>query len=139
MTGNSKELRQRKRQIPDHADLRKRMSRLQRPSEELIREERDRIRQDQAAYSDNRPALGSNSSAVEVTNVSAHGVWLIVHDHELFMPYADFPWFKEQPVRAILNVEEVAPGHFHWPDLDVDLTKEIIQHPDRHPHVAGNT
>ena len=29
------------RQLPDHADLRQRMARLQRPSEELIREERD--------------------------------------------------------------------------------------------------
>ncbi|WP_159322513.1 type II toxin-antitoxin system Phd/YefM family antitoxin [Spiribacter roseus] len=29
------------RQLPDHADLRQRMARLQRPSAELIREERD--------------------------------------------------------------------------------------------------
>ena len=33
----------------------------------------------------------------------------------------------------ILNIEEQAPGHYHWPDLDVDLTDEIILHPERFP------
>lgn len=83
-------------------------------------------------------ALGNNTSAVEVTNISAHGVWLLAHDHEYFMAYTDFPWFKEQPVSTILNVEEPSPGHFYWPDLDVDLTSEIIEHPERFPNVARN-
>lgn len=84
-------------------------------------------------------ALGANTSEVEVTNISAHGVWLLAHDRELFMSYSDFPWFKEQPVRVILNVEEVAPGHFHWTDLDVDLTEEIIEHPERFPNISSDT
>jgi len=49
------------------------------------------------------------------------------------------PWFKEQPVKAIVNVEEQAPGHFYWPDLDVDLTEEIIEHPERFPNVSLTT
>jgi len=79
---------------------------------------------------------GNTTSAVEVTNISGHGVWLLAHGHELFMPYDEFPWFKEQPVKAILNVEEPAPGHYHWPDIDVDLTEEIIRHPERYPKRA---
>lgn len=81
-------------------------------------------------------AHGSSTSVVEMTNISSHGVWLLAHDRELFMPYSDFPWFKEQPVRVIVNVEEQSPGHFYWPDLDVDLTVEIIEHPERFPNVA---
>jgi hypothetical protein len=65
-------------------------------------------------------ALGKNISAVEVTHVSSHGVWLLAREEELFMPYEQFPWFKDAPLRKILNVEEPTPGHFHWPDLDVD-------------------
>ena len=68
-----------------------------------------------------------------VTNISAHGIWLLAHDKELFMSYEDFPWFKDQPVKVILNVEEQSPGHFYWPDIDVDLTEEIIEHPNRFP------
>jgi hypothetical protein len=36
-------------------------------------------------------------------------------------------------VGKILHVEEPYPEHFYWPDLDVDLTSEIIEHPERFP------
>jgi len=84
-------------------------------------------------------ARGDATSAVEVTNISSHGVWLLAHDKELFMPYEEFPWFREQPVRAILNVEEPTAGHFYWPDLDIDLSEEIIEHPERFPNKAKDT
>ena len=78
-------------------------------------------------------ALGKNTSHVEVTNVSNHGVWLLSEDKELFMPYDDFPWFKDVPIGKILNVEELSPGHFYWPDIDVDLSIGTIEHPERYP------
>lgn len=78
-------------------------------------------------------AHGNNTSAIEVTNISAHGVWILAHDKELFMSYDDFPWFKDQAVKTIFNVEEQSRGHFYWPDLDVDLTVEIIENPSRFP------
>lgn len=77
--------------------------------------------------------LGKSVSDVEVTNINKHGIWLLAGDREMFMPYEDFPWFKDVPVRKILNVEEPSPGHFYWPDLDVDLGVESIEHPDRFP------
>jgi hypothetical protein len=77
--------------------------------------------------------LGKGISAVEITNISSNGVWLLTGDKELFMSYEDFPWFKDAPVGKILNVEEPHEGHFYWPELDVDLTVEIIEHPERFP------
>jgi hypothetical protein len=68
-----------------------------------------------------------------VSHISGQGVWLLVRDKELFLPYDKFPWFKTAPVASVLNVEEHRRGHFHWPDLDVDLTEEIIEHPERFP------
>ena len=76
---------------------------------------------------------GADTLAVEVTHISSHGVWLLAHEKELFMPYDEFPWFKDQLVKAILNVEEQSEGHFYWPDIDVDLSIESIEHPDRFP------
>jgi hypothetical protein len=87
----------------------------------------------------NSPAHGKGTLAVEVTNVSGHGVWLLSHGKELFIPYDDFPWFKDQPINAILNVEELSSGHFYWPTIDVDLTEEIIEHPERFPLKADST
>jgi hypothetical protein len=76
---------------------------------------------------------GKNTFPVEVTHVSKYGVWLLAGDRELFMCYENFSWFKDVPVGKILNVEEPTPGHFYWPDLDVDLSEEIISHPERFP------
>ena len=84
-------------------------------------------------------AHGTNTSAVEVTNISAHGLWLLTHNKELFMSYEDFPWFKDQTVKSLVNVEEQSPGHFFWPDLDIDLTEQIIEHPERFPLKAKST
>jgi len=77
--------------------------------------------------------LLSIHEAAEVTHISRHGVWLLAKDKEFFMSYVDFPWFKDVAVGKILNVEEPHPGHFYWPDLDIDLTVEIIEHPERFP------
>ena len=30
---------------------------------------------------------GTNISEVEVTNVSKHGFWLLIHDQEVFVPF----------------------------------------------------
>ncbi|HQU15392.1 MAG: integron cassette protein [Chromatiales bacterium 21-64-14] len=78
-------------------------------------------------------ALGKSTPPVEVTHISNHGVWLLAGDRELFMPYDNFPWFADVAMGKILNVEEPTPGHYYWPDLDVDLTEEIISHPERFP------
>ncbi|MBK1706562.1 DUF2442 domain-containing protein [Halochromatium glycolicum] len=84
-------------------------------------------------------AHGNSISEVEVTNISTHGVWLFAHGEELFMSYDDFPWFREMAVKSIVNVEEQSPDHFYWPDLDVDLTREIIKHPERFPLKSRST
>ena len=90
-----------------------------------------------------RPNESSTSSkrimSLEVTNISTHGVWLFAHGEELFMSYDDFPWFREMVVKSIVNVEEQSPDHFYWPDLDVDLTREIIKHPERFPLKSRST
>ncbi len=84
-------------------------------------------------------AHGNSTSAVEVTNISAHGIWLLVRDKEFFMSYDNFPWFKNQSVASITHVEAPSDNHFHWPDIDVDLTFESIKHPEQFPLIAKNT
>ena len=76
---------------------------------------------------------GLGISGVEVTNVSRHGIWLLTGDRELFLSYEDFPWFRDQPLRRVLAVEEPSRGHFYWPELDVDIGVESIEHPERFP------
>jgi hypothetical protein len=53
---------------------------------------------------------GAAISQVEVTNVSQHGFWLLLDGGELFLPFEEFPWFKQATVGAILRLERPAPG-----------------------------
>ncbi|MGO9955135.1 MAG: DUF2442 domain-containing protein [Solirubrobacteraceae bacterium] len=77
--------------------------------------------------------LGAATSEAEVTNISQHGFWVLLDGRELFLPFAEFPWFKRATVEAILRLERPAPRHLRWPDLDVDLAVESIEHPERYP------
>ena len=76
---------------------------------------------------------GIPTSGVEVTHVSSHGLWLLADGRELFLSYDDFPWFKDSPIGKIINVEQPVAGQFHWPDLDVDVSMESIDDPERFP------
>lgn len=76
---------------------------------------------------------GTNTSAVEVTNVSAHGFWVLYEQRELYLPFEDFPWFRDASIKEISEVQEPYPGHLRWPTLDVDLAVASIEHPERFP------
>ena len=80
--------------------------------------------------------LGKNISGVEVTNISKHGFWLLLADEELFLPFKEFPWFKEASVEELLHVTWPQPHHLYWPDLDVDVAVESIRHPEKFPLVS---
>ena len=83
--------------------------------------------------------LGTRTSPVEVTHISQHGLWLLVQNRELFVPFDKFPWFKDAPVGSILKVELPRPEHLYWPDLDIDLAVESIEHPERFPLISKTT
>ena len=76
---------------------------------------------------------GTSTSGAEVTNISGHGLWVLLGEEELFLPYAEFPWFADQPVSKIAHLERVGKDHLHWPDLDIDLSIESIRHPEKFP------
>ena len=76
---------------------------------------------------------GAVTSEVEITNISKHGFWLLLDGRELFLPFEDFPWFRQATIDQILRARRPAPGHLHWPDLDVDLSVDSIEHPERYP------
>ena len=68
--------------------------------------------------------------------MSAHGFWLFIEQRELFVPFHDFPWFKDASIGAITRLELLSPHHLYWPELDVDLAVASIEHPERFPLVS---
>jgi len=76
------------------------------------------------------------TSEVEVTHISQDGFGCCCVSENYSYPRNDFPWFKQAPVSAVLNVQFAQRHHLYWPDLDIDLAVESIQHPERFPLVA---
>jgi hypothetical protein len=80
--------------------------------------------------------LGQSTSAVEVTNVSINGFWLLLHREEVFVPFTQFPWFRNASIGTLTNVKWPSPDHLYWPDLDIDLAIASIRHPESFPLVS---
>ena len=80
--------------------------------------------------------LGTSISEIEVSLVTGQGFWLLVGSEELFVSYADFPWFKQATVEQVTTVELLSEEHLHWPLLDVDLAVASIRDPAAFPLVA---
>lgn len=81
-------------------------------------------------------AAGKTSSEVEILNISEHGIWILVHEIEYFMDYKKFPWFADANIKQILNVELSSKTHLYWPDLDIDLSTDILARPEKFPLLA---
>ena len=79
---------------------------------------------------------GIVTSAVEVTNISKHGFWLLLDNEELFLPFEEFPWFRSATIEQLTGVERPTAGHLYWPQLDFDLAVQSIRNPALFPLVA---
>ena len=79
---------------------------------------------------------GAVTSAPEVTHVSRHGLWLLLGNEELLLPFDKFPWFKKATIEQLEEVEWPGPDHLYWPQLDVDLSVESIRNPGAFPLVS---
>ncbi|HMM34142.1 MAG TPA: DUF2442 domain-containing protein [Thermoanaerobaculia bacterium] len=79
---------------------------------------------------------GTSTSAVEVSNVSVHGFWLLLGQEELFIPFKDFPWFRKATIDDLTTVSLPSPGHLHWPALDIDLAVDSVRTPRAFPLVS---
>ncbi len=79
---------------------------------------------------------GKSTSKPEVLNISEHGFWMLINGSEYFLAFERFPWFREAKVSEITNFEVHHGSHFYWPGLDVDLSINIIAHPEKYRLIA---
>lgn len=75
--------------------------------------------------------------SVSVENITPFGIWLFVKDREYFLSYEHFPCFRDQVIGAIQHVQLLHGYHLYWPDLDVDLEIDNLEHPEKYPLRSG--
>ncbi len=73
---------------------------------------------------------GESTSTIEVTNIDGMGFWILLGSREHYLSFSDFPWFMDASIKSITNVKKESPKHLFWPDLDVDLTLDMIDNPE---------
>lgn len=78
-------------------------------------------------------SIGKDTLKVEVTNISMHGIWILISEREYFLPYVEFPWFKEAKIAEAINVKILNKTHLYWPDLDIDLDLEMLADVESYP------
>ncbi len=76
---------------------------------------------------------GKNILKPEITNISEHGFWILLEKKEYFLPFKEYLWFFNAKISSLINVELIHNHHLHWPELDVDLSTEILAYPERYP------
>ncbi|MEO7761489.1 MAG: DUF2442 domain-containing protein [Casimicrobiaceae bacterium] len=79
---------------------------------------------------------GKSILEVKITNVSKHGFWLLIEQRERFVSFDHFPWFREASIGHLLNVKLPSAHHLYWPDLDIDISVESIDHLEQFPLVS---
>ena len=77
----------------------------------------------------------SPACEVEVTQVDTHGIRLYARGAEYFLPYGQYPWFRDARLREVLDVQLLHGNHLRWPSLDVDLCIESLGNPEAYPLV----
>jgi hypothetical protein len=77
-------------------------------------------------------------SKAEISNVSRHGFWLFAGEREYFLAFDDFPWFRKATLEKLFKVEFSHGHHLYWPELDVDLDLDRIEHPENYPLLASD-
>jgi len=70
---------------------------------------------------------------VTVENITPFGIWLFAKGREYFLSYEVFPYFKDQILSSIQNVQLLHGYHLYWPDLDVDLEIDNLENPEKYP------
>jgi len=75
--------------------------------------------------------------SISVENITPFGIWILTKEKEYFLSYEDFPYFKDQTLNSIQNVQLLHGCHLYWPDLDIDLEIDNLENPEKYPLKSG--
>ena len=85
----------------------------------------------------NSGIIGETIFHSEVTNIDEFGFWVLVDSRlgakEYFIPFSDYPGFKDATIRQIHAVEQASPDQLHWAELDEDIDIAALEFPEKFP------
>lgn len=76
---------------------------------------------------------GTDISGCKLTSINDLGMWILVGDKEYFIPFTDYPGFKESSIDQIFKIRFYPPSQLHWEKLDIDIELEALSKPESFP------
>lgn len=80
--------------------------------------------------------LSGKNTLVRVENITPFGIWLLIKRKEYFLDFEIFPYFRDQSIKAVQNVDLLHDVHLYWPDLDIDLEIDNLENPEKYPLIS---
>ncbi len=78
---------------------------------------------------------GKNTLGFEISNISRHGMWLLIGEKEFFISFKEYPWFLQAKIDQVYAVEFAHGKFLHWPELDIDIELAALENPTAYPLV----
>jgi len=69
----------------------------------------------------------------KLTSINDIGFWVLVNDKDYFVPFADYPRFKESSIDQIFQIKFLPPSQLYWKDLDIDIELQALSEPGSFP------
>jgi hypothetical protein len=73
---------------------------------------------------------GIYTSEFSVTTITEIGFWVLIEEKEYFVPFRDYPAFKDASVNQILNFTFTPPSQLCWESLDMDIELQALSSPE---------
>jgi hypothetical protein len=78
---------------------------------------------------------GTSTSVCNVTGINDLGLWVLVENREYFIPFSDYPGFRDSSVNQILDISFLPPAQLRWESLDIDIELQALTAPETFPLV----
>jgi len=76
---------------------------------------------------------GTITSDCKLTSINDLGLWVLIEDKEYFIPFKDYPGFRESSLDQIFNIRYYPSGQLCWADLDIDIDLKSLSEPESFP------
>ena len=68
----------------------------------------------------------------QITSIEHDGFWLLTEEGEFFVSFERYPAFSRAKLTQIFHFEQDGDA-FYWPELDIDIELDALQHPEKYP------
>jgi len=73
------------------------------------------------------------SPGSKVTNINSIGFYVLIDNKEYFIPFEEYPVFKNIPVHDIFEITLLSPEQLRWEKYDIDIELSALKSPEQFP------